>query len=114
MNNSLSIWKKLHRQAVQLAQAEPMLSSHYHQHIINHDDFASALACHLAAQLGNESVSSSTLEYLFLSILTENSDIIESALQDMEAEARAAIAERQKQYEDLMAQAQQFEATSTQ
>lgn len=85
MKNSLSIWKKLHHQAVELAQAEPMLSSHYHQHIINHENFASALACHLAVQLGNESVSSSTLERLFLSILTEYSDIIESALQDMEA-----------------------------
>ena len=85
MNNSLSIWTKLHHQAVELAQAEPMLSSHYHQHIINHDDFASALACHLAAQLGGESVSSLALERLFLSILGEQLNIIESALQDKEA-----------------------------
>ena len=70
LQNSLSIRKKLHHQAVELAQAEPMLSSHYHQHIINHENFASALACHLAVQLGSESVSSSTLERLFLSILT--------------------------------------------
>lgn len=85
MNNSLLIWKQLHHQAVELAQAEPMLSSHYRQHIINHDNFASALACHLAVQLGNESVSSSALDCLFLSILTEQSSIIESALQDMDA-----------------------------
>ena len=85
MNNPFSIWKKLHHQAVELAQTEPMLSSYYHQHVINHENFASALASHLAVQLGSESVSSSALESLFSSILIESFEIVESALQDMEA-----------------------------
>ena len=85
MKDSLSIWTKLHYQAIELAKAEPMLSSHYHQHIINHDNFASSLACHLATQLGNDTVPLSDLNSLFLSILTEQSDIADAALEDMEA-----------------------------
>tara|TARA_B100000767_G_scaffold35878_1_gene30417 strand:+ start:1885 stop:2727 length:843 start_codon:yes stop_codon:yes gene_type:complete len=85
LNDSLSVWTRLHHQATELAKAEPMLADHYFKNIIDHNDFASALACHLAAQLGNETVPAQALNSLFLSILTQHSGIVDAALHDMEA-----------------------------
>ena len=85
MKNLQSIWSKMHSQAVSLANDELMLTSYYHNHVINHDDFESALAFHIAAQLDSETVSEQMLNELFTEVLRAEPDLAEAALADIDA-----------------------------
>ena len=86
MNNSITdnpvnlVWQKLHAQAISLASEEPLLSSYYHASIINHDDFASALAHHLAVKLHSTTVTELMLSEVFTQCLQQTPFIVTAAL----------------------------------
>lgn len=85
MKNLQSIWPQMHSQAVSMASDELMLTSFYHNHVINHDGFASALAFHIAAQLGSETVSEQMLNELFTEVLEADPLLAQAALADIDA-----------------------------
>lgn len=75
----------MHSQSINLASDELMLSSYYHNHLINHESFESALAFHIAAQLGSETVSEQMLNTLFIEVLRAEPALAEAALADIDA-----------------------------
>lgn len=85
MKNLQSIWPEMHRQAVSLANDESMLASYYHNHVIKHEGFGSALAFHIAAQLGNGTVSAQMLSELLAGVLLAEAGLTEAALADIDA-----------------------------
>ena len=85
MKNLQSIWPQMHSQAVSMASDELMLTSFYHNHVINHDSFESALAFHIAAQLGSETVSEQMLNELFTEVLEADPILAQAALADVDA-----------------------------
>jgi serine O-acetyltransferase len=52
---SQSLWNTIHREAVAVAAADPVLSAWMHEAIINHGDLASALAQLIAVAVGGSS-----------------------------------------------------------
>jgi len=85
VKNMQSIWPEMYSQAISLASNEPMLSSYYHNHVINHESFDSALAFHMAAQLGSETVSEQMLNTLFVEVLQAEPSLADAALIDIDA-----------------------------
>ena len=85
MKSLQSIWPKMHSQAISLASDELMLTSYYHNHVINHESFESALAFHVAAELGSETVSEQMLNTLFTEVLRAEPRLADAALADIDA-----------------------------
>ena len=83
MNNSTQAWETLVAQARQLAADEPLLASYYYSSIIEHANFADALACQIASKLDSATVSAITLDELFKHCLQENPAIADAALSDI-------------------------------
>jgi len=75
----------MHSQAISLASDELMLTSYYHNHVINHKSFESALAFHVAAELGSETVSEQMLNTLFTEVLQAEPSLADAALADIDA-----------------------------
>ncbi|MBT8149541.1 MAG: serine O-acetyltransferase [Gammaproteobacteria bacterium] len=78
-----SIWPVLVEQAKELAAREPLLASYYHSRIIEHDSFADALACQVAAKLDTPTVAALVLDEVFSEILRERPDIAQAAVDDL-------------------------------
>ncbi|KAF8069769.1 hypothetical protein N665_1136s0004 [Sinapis alba] len=64
-------------------EKEPILSSYYHSSITSHPSLASALANILSVKLSTLTLPSITLFELFISVLQESPEIIESVKQDL-------------------------------
>ena len=79
------IWIDLQQQAIDMAGSEPLLASHYHAAIIDHEDFGSALAHSMAEKLHTAALSELSLKEVFLACLQNNPGVIESALDDLVA-----------------------------
>ena len=75
----------MHSQAISLASDELMLTSYYHNHVINHASFESALAFHVAAELGSDTVSEQMLNTLFTEVLRAEPSLADAALADIDA-----------------------------
>lgn len=85
-NNPINlVWQQLHAQAITLACEEPLLSSYYHASIINHDNFASALAHQLAVKLHSATVTELMLSEVFTECLQQAPSIVTAALSDIVA-----------------------------
>lgn len=85
MSQQQKIWPQMKVQAKALAVDEPLLASFYHANILNHPDFASALAFYMASNLESQTVSSLTLNEVFSELLKVSPSVIEAALADIQA-----------------------------
>ena len=52
---SHSLWDTIHREAIAVAAAEPVLAAWMHEAIVNHSDLAGALAQLIAVAVGGRS-----------------------------------------------------------
>lgn len=66
-------------------QQEPILSSYYFTSILAYDSLEGALANHLSVKLSNSSLSSGTLNDLFVDVLTEDQEITRAIRYDLRA-----------------------------
>ena len=78
-------WSTLLKEAALLQEAEPVLSSHYHNNLLNHESFADALAFLVASRLGSEVLSSIVLNEVFLEAIEKDSSIVSKAKSDINA-----------------------------
>ncbi|CAN6989676.1 unnamed protein product [Brassica oleracea var. botrytis] len=77
------VWAKMLDEAKSDVEQEPVLSSYYHSSIASHGSLESALANILSVKLSTLALPSNTLFELFISVLEESPEIIESAKQDL-------------------------------
>ncbi|KAI3754118.1 hypothetical protein L2E82_26284 [Cichorium intybus] len=79
------LWLTMKDEARSNVDEEPILSTYYFSAILSHDVIESALADHLSVKLGDSSLPSGTLYDLFMSVLTEEQDIVRAAKDDLRA-----------------------------
>ncbi|XP_048594454.1 serine acetyltransferase 1, chloroplastic [Brassica napus] len=77
------VWVKMLDEAKSDVEQEPVLSSYYHSSITSHRSLSSALANILSVKLSTLALPSNTLFELFISVLEESPEMIESAKQDL-------------------------------
>ncbi|CAN6828566.1 hypothetical protein Bca4012_008300 [Brassica carinata] len=77
------VWAKMLDEAKSDVEQEPVLSSFYHSSIASHRSIESALANILSVKLSTLALPSNTLFELFISVLEESPEIIESVKQDL-------------------------------
>ncbi|EEF39574.1 serine acetyltransferase 1, chloroplastic [Ricinus communis] len=78
-------WLKMQEEARLDVDQEPILSSYYFTSILSQASLERALANHLAIKLSNSSLPTSTLFDIFIGVLEENQDIIDSVKADLRA-----------------------------
>ena len=81
---SHSLWDMIHRQAIAVAAAEPVLAPWMHEAIINHNDLAGALAQLIAVALGGSSEKALTRR-LAERAYRDDPALIEIAARDLKA-----------------------------
>ncbi|CAH8306250.1 unnamed protein product [Eruca vesicaria subsp. sativa] len=79
------IWIKMLKEAKSNIEQEPILSTYYHSSITSHQSLASALANILSLKLSTLTLQPNTLFQLFITVLQESPEIIESAKRDLSA-----------------------------
>ncbi len=79
------IWSCIRREANKEAENEPILASFLHATILNHGDFASALAFHLSDLLNSATASALSLREVIDKTLAENPNLVTAALNDVAA-----------------------------
>ncbi|XP_010462460.1 PREDICTED: serine acetyltransferase 1, chloroplastic-like [Camelina sativa] len=79
------VWIKMLEEAKSDVEQEPILSDYYYASITSHRSLASALAHILSVKLSNSNLQSNTLFELFISVLEESPEIIESTKRDLVA-----------------------------
>ncbi|KAG2328061.1 hypothetical protein Bca4012_037099 [Brassica carinata] len=87
-SNSLDggdVWLKMLEEAKSDVEQEPILSSYYHASITSHPSLSSALANILSVKLSTLTLPSDTLSEMFITLLEESPEIIESVKQDLKA-----------------------------
>ncbi|CAA7027418.1 unnamed protein product [Microthlaspi erraticum] len=77
------VWLKMREEARSDVEQEPILSSYYYATITSHRSLGSALASILSVKLSNLTLPSDTLFELFISVLEESPEIVESVKQDL-------------------------------
>ncbi|KAL9309845.1 Serine acetyltransferase 1 [Arabidopsis thaliana] len=77
------VWIKMLKEAESDVKQEPILSNYYYASITSHRSLESALAHILSVKLSNLNLPSNTLFELFISVLEESPEIIESTKQDL-------------------------------
>ena len=85
-SNSLDggdVWLKMLEEAKSDVEQEPVLSSYYHASITSHPSLGSALANILSVKLSSLTLPSNTLFEMFISVLEESPEIVESVKQDL-------------------------------
>lgn len=78
-------WACIRREATREAEREPILASFLHTTILNHDDFASALAFHLSNLLSSKTASALSLREVIDHAHSEQSRIVDYAIYDVAA-----------------------------
>jgi len=79
------VWDRIRREAEDSAHAEPILASYLHAAVLNHRTFESALAYHLAEELGNKQAGAMLLQQVFDEAYEHSPDIAEMARVDIMA-----------------------------
>lgn len=79
------LWVRMKDEARADVDQEPILSNYYFTLILSHGSMESALANHLSMKLSNSSLPSRTLYDLFMGVLTEDQEIVESVSDDLRA-----------------------------
>jgi serine O-acetyltransferase len=82
---SPSLWDMIHRQAVAVAAAEPVLAAWMHEAIVNQDDLAGALAQLIAVAVGGSSEEKSVTRRLAERAYRDDPSLIEIAARDLRA-----------------------------
>ncbi|KAI3810264.1 hypothetical protein L1987_19875 [Smallanthus sonchifolius] len=77
------LWLTMKYEALSDVEQEPILSNYYFTAILSHHVIESALAGHLSVKLGDSSFPSGTLYDLFLTVLTEDEDIVTAVRHDL-------------------------------
>ncbi|CAF2097117.1 hypothetical protein BRARA_E01443 [Brassica rapa] len=88
ITNSLDggdVWLKMLEEAKSDVEQEPILSSYYHASITSHPSLGSALANILSVKLSTLTLPSNTLFEMFISVLEESPEMVESVKQDLVA-----------------------------
>lgn len=80
-----TIWKKLHEEARQTVQTEPLLASYVYTCILNHANLDSALSFILANKLSDEVMPAIAVRELFDAAYRESPEMIFNAVSDMQA-----------------------------
>ncbi|KAK9057216.1 hypothetical protein SSX86_024583 [Deinandra increscens subsp. villosa] len=84
-NDDEDLWLKLKHEARSDVDHEPILSTYYFNAILSHQVIESALAAHLSLKLGDSSLPSGTLYDLFMSVLTDDQEIVTAVKHDLTA-----------------------------
>ncbi|KAL7591709.1 hypothetical protein Lser_V15G35615 [Lactuca serriola] len=79
------LWLTMKAEARSNVDQEPILSNYYFSAILSHDVIESALADHLSVKLSDSSLPSGTLYDLFMSVLTDDSEIVTAVKDDLRA-----------------------------
>lgn len=79
------IWDCIRREAQREADAEPILASHLHATVLNHDAFSEALAYHLSNLLDSGTASALSLMEVIGDAHAEDPGIVEYAARDVAA-----------------------------
>jgi serine O-acetyltransferase len=82
---SHSLWDTIHREAIAVAAAEPVLAPWMHEAIVNHDALAGALAQLIAAAVGGSSEEKAATRRLGERAYREDPSLIEIAAHDLRA-----------------------------
>ncbi|XP_010542530.1 PREDICTED: serine acetyltransferase 3, mitochondrial-like [Tarenaya hassleriana] len=77
------VWTKIREEAKSDVEREPILSSYYYTSILCHRSLETALANTLSIKLSNSSLPSNTLFDLFVGVLEEDPEIVESVKRDL-------------------------------
>ncbi|KAJ4889770.1 hypothetical protein Rs2_29518 [Raphanus sativus] len=85
LDDSGDVWLKMLEEAKSDTEQEPILSSYYHASITSHRSLDSALANILSVKLSTLTLPTNTLYEMFISVLKESPEIVESAKQDLKA-----------------------------
>ncbi|XP_004506688.1 serine acetyltransferase 1, chloroplastic-like [Cicer arietinum] len=81
----VDFWLKIQEEARLDLDQEPILSSYYFSSILSHNSLESALANQLSIHLSNLSLSSTTLFDLFMSVLVNDDEILNTVKDDLKA-----------------------------
>jgi serine O-acetyltransferase len=79
------LWQQLLKEAKEQAEREPVLASFFHASILNHKTLASALAHHIAAQLGSDAAPALLIQEVFDEALAEEPELVEQVCADLQA-----------------------------
>ncbi|KAL8205730.1 hypothetical protein R6Q57_009281 [Mikania cordata] len=79
------LWLTMKHEARSDVDQELILSNYYITAILSHYAIESALAAHLSVKLGDSYLSSGTLYDLFMSVFTEDQEIVKSVKHDLRA-----------------------------
>jgi len=79
------VWEGIRRDAQAMQQAEPLMASLVHEHILARKSFEAALAARLAAKLAVSEIREATLRETFMEIMSEDCGIAENARADISA-----------------------------
>ncbi|KAL0715104.1 hypothetical protein Bca4012_064426 [Brassica carinata] len=82
-SHRVDVWVKMLEEAKSDVEKEPILSTYYYSSITSHPSLESALANILSVKLSTLSLPTNTLFELFISVLHESPEIIESVKQDL-------------------------------
>lgn len=79
------IWECIRNEAGREAANEPILASHLHATVLNHDNFSQALAYHLSNLLGSATASALSLADVIKEVHAQNPDLVLDAAIDVAA-----------------------------
>src|SRR3954468_1611774 len=82
---SHSLWDTIHRDAVAVAAAEPVLAPWMHEAIVNHNDLAGALAQLIAVAVGGRGEEKTVTRRLAEQAYRDDPSLIEIATRDLKA-----------------------------
>ncbi|KFK35549.1 hypothetical protein AALP_AA4G005100 [Arabis alpina] len=82
-NKTEDIWLKMQQEAKSDIEQEPILSNYYYTSITSHQSLHSALSNILSIKLSTLTLPTTTLHELFINVLQQNQEIIESTKQDL-------------------------------
>ncbi|MGF1464323.1 MAG: serine O-acetyltransferase [Maricaulaceae bacterium] len=77
------VWTRLRVEAAAAAAQEPILASYLHASLLNHDNFARALAYHLANRLGGEDMNAMQVREVCRDALEADPSIVDRAEADI-------------------------------
>jgi len=79
------IWQCIRTEASKESAKEPILASHLHATVLNHDEFHHALSFHLSDLLGSPTASALSLSEVFSECYSQNDSLILAAATDIAA-----------------------------
>lgn len=85
VTSSNPVWQAIRKEAVRDAEKEPLLSSFMYASILSHDNFLECLAFVLANRMSNPTMLATEYYECFLNVFNESDEIIQAALDDLQA-----------------------------